>query len=193
MYYAKDGEEFMKNTFIRLFKYSVIHLFFLSILVFIIFKLKLNIDINKYINFETKYIHFQNFLSIFITVLTIFVGGIITIATILISSSEKRVFKLIKKFELAKYLISTIKISISAGLLSIIFLSIIYAQLDFNNLIARYILLYLATLLLFIFFNESKVLLILIIDILDKTLNDDTDELIVDIKTNENNNKKTNE
>ena len=86
---------------------------------------------------ETANISFQDFLSITITILSIFVGAIITVATVLISMCDKRVLKLINKYKKSNHLVKTIKVAIGTGITAILLLGFVYSKLDFNILMIR--------------------------------------------------------
>ncbi|AGK98016.1 hypothetical protein [Clostridium pasteurianum] len=146
-------------------------LYSILIIIFVILFNRFGIinKINRYINFETTLLKFQDLLSITITVLAVFVGAIITVATVLISMCDRRIIRLITKNDKAAYLISCIKISISTGLAIIMLLAIIYARLDFNIYIARLILLYIVGYLMLIFISKSKLLIHVVLSILNES------------------------
>ncbi len=126
----------------------------------------------KYIKFDTENFKFQDLLSIVLTVLSIFVGAIITLATVLISMCDKRVMKLISKYQKSHYVISTIKIAIGTGIASVILLAIVYAKLDLNILYFRIFILYLAGFLLLLFINNSRLLVKLTLSVLEDSFNE---------------------
>lgn len=133
----------------------------------------------RYIKFETNNLSFQDLLSISITVLSIFVGAIITVATVLISMCDKRILKLINKYGKSKYLVSTIKRAIVSGISVIFLLAIIYAKLDFNIVLIRYIIMYLSGLILGIFISKSSILIKIVLNILNDAF-DSSDSLVVE-------------
>lgn len=128
---------------------------------------KITDKIIRYINFETTNFKFQDLLSIGITILAIFVGAIITVATVLISMCDKRIMKLINRYGKSAYLVSSIKIAVVSGIVSTCLFASVYARLDFNILVVRLFILYFAVLALFIFVTKSKMLIKLVINILN--------------------------
>lgn len=172
-------------------KFLIYNIFIFLICIVLKFFNYENIVLN-YIEFNTKTINFQDFLSIGITVLSIFVGAIITVATVLISMCDRRVLKLIKKYKKSNYLVQSIKYSISTGLLAICLLAIIYARLDLNILILRLILLYISGFSLFIFISRSRILILLVLKLLNDSFNDDVDSIVIKAEVKVDNNEKKN-
>ena len=158
--------------------YKLIYFIFVLAVCFIIHYLSLTNKFIKYISFNTEVFNFQDLLSISITILSIFVGAIITVATVLISMCDKRILKLIKQYKKSKNLVSTIKVAISTGIILIFLLAIVYSQLDFKVLILRLLILYISGFLLLIFIIESKTLIHLIINVLNDAF-DENDSIIV--------------
>lgn len=150
-----------------------IYILILSMLFILIKFLGIKNKVIKYIEFNTLNFNFQDFLSISITILAILVGAIITVATILISMCDKRILKLISKYKKTKYLISSIKVSISSGIITTCLLAIIYSRLDFNLLIFRLILLFLSGYTFLIFIDRSKLLLELVLQLLNDSFEND--------------------
>lgn len=144
---------------------------FYNILIIIIIALSNMIgimdNIIRYIKFETVVVKFQDFLSISITILVVFVGAIITVATVLISMCDKRIIKLISKNDKSSYLVRAIKVAIVTGLCSIILLAAVYARLDLNIYPIRLGILYLTGYLMVIFINKSKLLIIIVLSVLN--------------------------
>lgn len=136
----------------------------------------------KYIMLETANISFQDFLSITITILSIFVGAIITVATVLISMCDKRVLKLINKYKKSNHLVKTIKVAIGTGITAILLLGFVYSKLDFNILMIRLSCLLLSGFNLYIFIMRSRILVILILDILNDSFNDTDNSVVVNPK-----------
>ncbi|MHC1683666.1 MAG: hypothetical protein AB6733_12030 [Clostridiaceae bacterium] len=166
-----------KKNFKSLLLYNVI-----IVLIFIIFY-KINVlnKIIRYINFETVVFKFQDLLSITITVLSVFVGAIITVATVLISMCDKRIIKLISNYDKSSYLVSSIKESIVSGIVIIVLLAIIYARIDFNIFIIRCILLYLSGILMMTFTIKSKLLIVIVLSVLNEAFKEQN-HFIVDAK-----------
>lgn len=133
----------------------------------------------RYINFETVNFKFQDLLSIGITILAIFVGAIITVATVLISMCDKRIMKLINKYGKSSYLVSSIKIAVVSGIVSTCLFASIYAKLDFNILKIRLCILYLAGLTLATFIVKSQMLVKLVINILNDSFTGE-DSIIIE-------------
>lgn len=125
------------------------------------------------LKYDTTVIKFQALLTVLITILSIFVGIILTISMLLISMCDKRILKLIKKFGQINHVIDSIKIAILTGILSIILLSIIYSNCDLKILFLRYILLYIAGLFILIFINRSIMLIKLVISLLTNSFGND--------------------
>ncbi|SHE62785.1 hypothetical protein [Clostridium fallax] len=167
----------------KYFKNFMTYNIFLTIIIIIFYKLNYNDKIIKYILFNTSIVKFQDLLTVIITILSIFVGAVITVATVLISMCDKRILKLIKKYNKVKYLISSIKIAISTGILTIIFLAIIYSNCDFKIIYIRLCLLYISGFLIYIFIKRSMLLINLVIKLLNNSFyNDDTLEQEVKLK-----------
>lgn len=124
---------------------------------------------------------FHDLLSIMLTILSIFIGAIITVATVLISMCDKRIMKLIKRYNQQYYVIHSIKISLLCGIVTVVIFSIIYAGFDFNIKIVRYTLLYISGANLFLFARNSSLSVRLILNILDNSF-DEVDSLVQDIK-----------
>lgn len=123
----------------------------------------------KYISFETQTFKFQDLLSISLTVLSILVGAMLTIATVLISMCDKRVIKLINRFNKAHFVISTIKRGIVEGFITVGLLSIVYAKIDYNILWIRLMLLYISTFTLTLFIQNGMILIRLTLRILEES------------------------
>lgn len=126
----------------------------------------------NYINFNTKDLKFQDLLSILLTILSIFLGAIITVSTVLISMCDRRIMKLINEYKHNKNVISNIKISILSGIITVVLLAIIYSNLVFNIKALRYIILYISGLTLISFINNSRILIIIVLNILDNSFED---------------------
>lgn len=141
--------------------------------------LKITDNIVRYINFETVNFKFQDLLSIGITILAIFVGAIITVATVLISMCDRRIIKLISRYGKLAFLVSSIKLSIISGIVSTCLFASVYARLDFNIFYFRLFILYLAGLVLYIFICKSKFLISLVINILNDSFSGD-DSILID-------------
>ncbi|MEQ8154924.1 MAG: hypothetical protein ABRQ25_08600 [Clostridiaceae bacterium] len=154
-------------------KYKSFIYYNIGILIFtIIFgKIGLFEKISRYIKFETVIIKFQDLLSISITILTVFVGAIITVATVLISMCDKRIIKLIRNNNKSSYLVLSIKTAIITGVMAIILLAIVYARIDFNNLRLRCVILYLTGYLLVVFISKSKLLILIVLGVLNEAFN----------------------
>ena len=136
--------------------------------------------ITRYIMFNTEVFKFQDLLSVTITILTILLGAIITVATVLISMCDKRLIKLINNYNKSDFLISTIKTSILTGMLSVVLLAIVYANIDMNNLVIRLGIMYIIGMLVFIFINRSKLLISLVLKLLKDSFKG-TDNIIEDV------------
>ena len=134
----------------------------------------------RYIMFNTEVFKFQDLLSVTITILTVLLGAIITVATVLISMCDKRLIKLINTYNKSDFLISTIKTSILTGLLSVILLAIVYARIDMNKLTIRLGIMYITGMLFFIFIHKSKLLISLILKLLKDSFKG-TDNIIEDV------------
>ncbi|CEQ17625.1 hypothetical protein [Paraclostridium sordellii] len=159
----------------RILIHNIIYIVVIAILYVVINHFGFKAEFIKYIKFETVNLKFQDLLSIFITVLSIFEGAIITVATVLISMCDKRILRLINKYGESRYLVEVIKTSIISGISVIFLLAIIYAKLDFNIMQIRWILLYLAGILLCNFVVKSSILIRLVLSILNDAFeNDDT-------------------
>lgn len=144
------------------------------ILIFILLNIfKYDQSITKYFLFETTTIKFQDLLTVLITILSIFVGAIITVATVLVSMCDKRIIKLIRKFGKINHVIDSIKIAITTGILSIILLAIVYSNCDLKILFLRCILLYIAGLFILVFINRSRMLIKLVISLLNNSFGND--------------------
>lgn len=144
-----------------IYSLAIVSVFFISNI------FKITDKIIRYINFETTNFKFQDLLSIGITILAIFVGAIITVATVLISMCDKRIMKLINRYGKSAYLVSSIKIAVVSGIISTCLFASVYARLDFNIFVVRLFILYFAVLALFIFVTKSKMLIKLVINILN--------------------------
>ncbi|CEQ10646.1 Uncharacterised protein [[Clostridium] sordellii] len=163
--------------------YNLKYFLFIVVLYIAISNLGFRNEVIKYIKFETTNLNFQDLLSISITVLSICVGAIITVATVLISMCDKRILKLINKYGKSKYLVSTIKIAIISGISVIFLLAIIYAKLDFNVMLIKYILIYLSGLMFGIFISKSSILISIILNILNDAF-DTSDSLVIEAEFN---------
>ncbi len=152
------------------------------IIAFIIINLIFGKEVFKYITFDTEYADFQDLLSILVTILSIFVGAIITVATILISMCDKRIIKLLREFKETKYIILCIKISVLTGILDIIILAWLYTKLYPRNLVLIYILMYIASLLFAIFARMGSVLVRLVFKLLDGAF-DSNDSIVTTLET----------
>lgn len=128
----------------------------------------------NYINCKSTDFKFQDLLSILLTILSIFVGAIITVATVLISMCDKRIMRLIKTYNLSENIIIDIKTAISSGIITVVLLAIIYSNLVFDVNIIRYIVLYISGISLIIFINSSKILILLVLNILDNSFEEDS-------------------
>ncbi|MPQ44544.1 hypothetical protein [Clostridium tarantellae] len=160
-------DKFKKDIIFFIKKFLIYNIFL--IIIFLLFKNFFNIkEILKYISFDTNTIKFQDLLSITITILSILVGAIITVATILISMCDKRILRLIQRYNQSTCLIKTIKIAIISGFVSILLLAIIYSNCDFKIISLRLNILYLSGLSLFIFFGRSKILIKIVLNILNE-------------------------
>ncbi|MFT8352926.1 hypothetical protein [Clostridium saccharoperbutylacetonicum] len=163
----------------KIIQYNFIYLLIITVGVYLFNKLNYMGKIIKYINFETVNFKFQDLLSIGITLLAIFVGAIITVATVLISMCDKRIIRLISNYGKAPILVSSIKISIISGIVATCLLASVYARLDFNIFYLRISLLYIAGLFLYIFISKSKLLITLVINVLNDSFSNG-DSIIVD-------------
>ena len=155
------------------------------IIAFILINLIFGKEVSKYITFDTEYVDFQDLLSILVTILSIFVGAIITVATVLISMCDKRIIRLLRKFRETKYIISCIKISVLTGILDIIILAWLYTKLYPKNLVLIYVLIYTAALLFAIFIRMSSVLVRLVFRLLDGAF-DSNDSIVTTLDTKSN-------
>lgn len=160
----------MKKIYLKDFLiYNIIVIFiFLLLNIF-----KYEQSIIKYFLFDTITIKFQDLLTVLITILSIFVGAIITVATVLVSMCDKRIIKLIKKFGKINHIIDSIKVAIITGILSIILLALIYSNCDLKILFLRLILLYMSGLFILIFINRSRMLIKLVISLLNNSFGND--------------------
>lgn len=160
----------MKKIYLKDFLiYNIIVVFiFLLLNIF-----KYEQSIIKYFLFDTITIKFQDLLTVLITILSIFVGAIITVATVLVSMCDKRIIKLIKKFGKINHIIDSIKVAIITGILSIILLALIYSNCDLKILFLRLILLYMSGLFILIFINRSRMLIKLVISLLNNSFGND--------------------
>lgn len=134
-----------------------------------------NIDNNiiNYFTFNKECpLDFHNLLNIILTILSIFIGAIITVATVLISMCDKRIMRLIKRYTQQKYLISSIKIAIASGIFAVVTLSIISSELDFNIFFVRFLLLYISGATIILFIKNSVLPVSLILNILDDCFNE---------------------
>ena len=102
----------------RIMFYNFVYIILIIFGFFLLNILKITDKFIRYINFETVNFKFQDLLSIGITILAIFVGAIITVATVLISMCDKRIIKLISTYGKASFLVSSIKTSIICGIIS---------------------------------------------------------------------------
>lgn len=160
----------MKKIYLKDFLiYNIILLLIYILLSF----LKYDQSIIKYFLFDTTVIKFQDLLTVLITILSIFVGAIITIATVLVSMCDKRIIKLIKKFGKINHVIDSIKAAIITGILSIILLALVYSNCDLKILFLRCILLYMSGLFILIFINRSRMLIKLVISLLNNSFGND--------------------
>jgi hypothetical protein len=141
----------------------------LIVLTFLFYKIGIINKVVRYISFETIMFKFQDLLSISITILIVFVGAIITVATVLISMCDKRIIRLIASNNKTSYLVTSIKISISSGLIVIILLASIYARLDFNIFAIRITILYLVGYLMSVFITKSKILIQIVLSVLNES------------------------
>lgn len=159
------------------FKNEIKHFIFYNLIIglfiFFAYKLELINELYRYMMYKTETFKFQELLSIGITIFIVFLGAIITVATVLISMCDKRIIKLISKYNKSKYLIKAIKTSIITGIIAIIILAGVYAKLDFNIVCIRISLLYISGYLTVIFINKSRVLIITILSILNESFTDE--------------------
>lgn len=163
----------------KFFLYNIIYILAIAIIYLSISHFGFKSEIIKYIKFETIDLKFQDLLSISITVLSIFVGAIITVATVLISMCDKRILRLINKYGKSRYLVSLIKTAIISGISVIFLLAIIYAKLDFNIMIIRYVLMYISGILVCTFIFKSSILINLVLNILNDAFDND-DNLVIE-------------
>lgn len=163
----------MKVHIKKEFKIFIAYNVILLISLFISNKYNFNDKVQRYVLFKTNVILFKDLLSIGITVLAIIIGAIITAATVLMSMCETRLMKLIKEYGGSKCIINTIKESIITGIGSVCLYAIIYANLDFYILWLRLVLLYFASLLLIFFIIKSKILIELVLNLLNGSINGD--------------------
>ncbi|MBZ9633214.1 hypothetical protein [Clostridium sp. FP1] len=170
----------------------IIYNVILVILTFMFYKMNITSKIIRYISFETIMYKFQDLLSISITILIVFVGAIITVATVLISMCDKRIIRLIAKNNKTSYLVSCIKTSIVTGLIIIVLLAIMYARIDFNIFIIRIIILYIVGYLMIIFTAKSKLLIVIILSILNESFKEQEQDSFRFKPTFKNPNDKTN-
>lgn len=110
-------------------KIILFNLLFIFLIIIINF-LSLTENIINYITFKTNNYQFKDLLSVSITVLTIFLGFMATIATVLMSMCDKRIMKLISKFDKMETVAKSIKKSIKYGLLCLVLLGLMYTNLD---------------------------------------------------------------
>lgn len=185
----------------KIFIFNVVVLF----LVYILIHCSLSHNVSNYIYFRTEEYDFKDLLSISITILTVFIGFMATIATVLMSMCDKRIMRLIGKFGKMNTVSNSIKKSIKYGLFCLILLGIMYTSVDEmvsnlgimfinnyqnsnNNFLyllmqcldiiityLRIILLYITLNLLFIFIDESRYLVFLVKKIMEETFKDSKD------------------
>lgn len=149
------------------FKNLVLYNILLIIIISLFYRIGIIDKVIRYIKFETIVIKFQDLLSIAITILTVFVGAVITVATVLISMCDKRIIKLIQNYNKSSYLVSCIKIAITTGISIIILLAVVYARLDLNIYIVRLIILYLSGYLMVVFITKSRLLIQVVLSVLN--------------------------
>ena len=168
------------------FKQKIMYFIIYNLIVFTVYfyltlkNTSLSEKITRYIMFNTEVFKVQDLLSVTITILTILLGAIITVATVLISMCDKRLIKLINNYNKSDFLISTIKTSILTGMLSVVLLAIVYANIDMNNLVIRLGIMYIIGMLVFIFINRSKLLISLVLKLLKDSFKG-TDNIIEDV------------
>lgn len=126
--------------------------------------------ISNYIICANDNNNFKDLLSVTITILTVFIGFIVTIATVFISMCDKRIIKLLNEYKKIDYLLSAIKKSIRYGLISLIGTSIIFISGDFNILKVRFVMIYIILNCLYMFISNSTLLVSLINKILSDSL-----------------------
>ena len=131
----------------------------LIVLIFIMFKFSLINDALKYIKFQTKECNFKDLLSISATVLTVFLGFIVTAITVIISMCDRRIMKLVKELGKISILYRSMKKSIVYGLISLLGISIMYINADFNIIELRLFIIWVVLNSLFIFSYYSMFLL----------------------------------
>ncbi|WP_346888351.1 hypothetical protein [Clostridium sp. UBA1056] len=112
---------------------------------------------------------FNDLLSTLITVMSILLSMVITIGTLLLSMCDKRIMILLKRFNRVNLVISSIKVSICSGVLTILVSSVLYLKLDFGITYIRVFLLYLLINLLNLFLKDSCMLVALINELLQET------------------------
>ena len=86
-------------------KQIIIYNIIIALIVFGAYKLQLINKLYRYIMYETEVFKFQELLSIGITIFIVFLGAIITVATVLISMCDKRIIKLISRYNKSMYLV----------------------------------------------------------------------------------------
>lgn len=160
----------MKKVYLK--DFLIYNIIVFSILLLLnIFKYEQNLI--KYFLFDTTIIKFQDLLTVLITILSIFVGAIITVATVLVSMCDKRIIKLIKKFGKINHVIDSIKVAIVTGILSIVLLALVYSNCDFKILFLRFVLIYISGLTILMFINRSRMLIKLVISLLNNSFGND--------------------
>lgn len=124
--------------------------------VFLIIKLNYIDNVLKYISFDTQKCNFKDLLSIICTILSIFIGFIVTCITVIVSMCDKRIMKVINDMGKTGILYISMKKAVSYGLISLIGSAILYINADFNVLAIRLLILWIIINSLYIFIYYSK-------------------------------------
>lgn len=130
------------------------------ILIYIANKFNFLDYIIKYIAFDdTLPCSFKDLLSILSSILSVFLGFMITVVTLFISMCDKRIMNIIRNFNKTDNLIKIIKNSIIYGFVTLFCVATIYINADFNILVIRYVLILIAINTMAVFITNSFMLI----------------------------------
>lgn len=148
-----------------------------------VYKSRYRANVIDYLMYNSSYASLKDLLSMTATSLSVFIGFIVAIDTVLLSMCDKRIIKLIKAFNKADVLLSFIRNSIIFGLISLLGILIVYSNLDFNILILRLVILYVVLNCTIIFSINGTKLVLLINKVLKDSLNGNED-LVIKVEPN---------
>ncbi len=117
-------------------------------------------------------------MSVIFTVLSIFIGFIVTCIIVIVPMCDRRIIKLMKDMKKTKILYISMKNAVLAGLISLGGATIIYINADFNLLSLRIFIIWIVINSLNVFIYYSRVLIVFINEIV-KQIFFSNDDLII--------------